>query len=87
MIHQFGSLLALFFGIFSEAGAWSAGEVAGWFRDAGLEAKEPWSHWMMHDLALHIAHEYGQCSAGRSVLRVPRDRALRPSVKKTEGRK
>jgi hypothetical protein len=49
-----GSLLDLFSGIFSEAGSGSAGEVAGWFRDAGLEAKVPRSPGMMPDLALHI---------------------------------
>ena len=49
-IRQIGSLLDLFFGIFSEAGTRSAGEVAGWFRDAGLEARLP-------DLALHIGRK------------------------------
>ena len=58
-IHQFGGLLDLFFGIFSEAGTWSAGEVAGWFRDAGLEAKAPRSPRMMPDLALHIGRKHG----------------------------
>jgi 2-polyprenyl-3-methyl-5-hydroxy-6-metoxy-1,4-benzoquinol methylase len=58
-IRQIGSLLDLYFGIFSEAGTWSAGEVAGWFRDAGLEAKVPQSPGMMPDLALHIGRKHG----------------------------
>ena len=58
-IHQFGSLLDLFFGIFNEAGMWCAGEVAGCFRDAGLEANLPQSPRMMPDLALHIGHKHG----------------------------
>jgi SAM-dependent methyltransferase len=57
-IHQFGGLLGLFFGIFSEAGTLSAGEVAGWFRDAGLEAKFPRSPRMMPSLALHIGRKH-----------------------------
>jgi hypothetical protein len=62
-IHQFGSLLDLFFGIFSEAGSWSAVEVAEWFRDAGLEAKVLRSPRMMPALALHIGRKHGECSA------------------------
>ena len=58
-IHQFGILLDLFFGIFNEAGMWCAGEVAGCFRDAGLEANVPQSPRMMPDLALHIGHKHG----------------------------
>lgn len=58
-IHQVGSLLDLFFSIFSEAGTWSTGEVAGWIRDAGLEARVPRSSWMMPDLALHIGFRHG----------------------------
>jgi 2-polyprenyl-3-methyl-5-hydroxy-6-metoxy-1,4-benzoquinol methylase len=57
-IRQVGGLMDLFFGIFSEAGTWSAGEVAAWFRDAGLEAKVPRSPRMMPDLTLHIGHKH-----------------------------
>jgi SAM-dependent methyltransferase len=53
-IRQIGGLLDLFFGFFSEAGTWSAAEVASWFRDAGLEAQKPRSPFMMPDLALHV---------------------------------
>jgi SAM-dependent methyltransferase len=53
-IRQFGGLLDLFFGFFSEAGTWSRAEVAGWFREAGLEAQKPRSPRMAPDLALHI---------------------------------
>ena len=53
-IRQIGGLLDLFFGFFSEAGTWSRAEVAGWFREAGLEAQKPRLPWMAPDLALHI---------------------------------
>lgn len=53
-IRQIGGLLDLFFGFFSAAGTWSRAEVAGWFREAGLEAQKARSPWMAPDLALHI---------------------------------
>ena len=53
-IRQVGGLLDLFFGFFSEAGTWSRVEVAGWFREAGLEGQKPRSPWMAPDLALYI---------------------------------
>ena len=58
-IRRFGSLPDLLFGIFSEAGTGCAGEVAGCFRDAGLEANVPQSPRMMPDLALHIGRKHG----------------------------
>lgn len=59
-IRQIGGLLDLFFGFFSEAGTWSSAEVAGWFREAGLEAKKPRHPRLMRDLALHIARKPGE---------------------------
>jgi SAM-dependent methyltransferase len=53
-IRQVGGLMDLFFGIFSEAGTWSRAEVAGWFREAGLEAQKSRSPRLAPDLALHI---------------------------------
>jgi hypothetical protein len=47
----------LFFGFFSEAGTWSATEVASWFHEAGLEAQRPRSPFMMPDLALHVGRK------------------------------
>jgi hypothetical protein len=56
----FGSLLDLFFSIFSAAGTWSARDVARWFRDAGLEAKVNRSPGMMPDLRLYIGRKHGR---------------------------
>jgi ubiquinone/menaquinone biosynthesis C-methylase UbiE len=56
-IRQVGGLLDLFFGLFSEAGTWSAAEVASWFREAGLTVRRPRSPWMMPDLALYVARK------------------------------
>jgi SAM-dependent methyltransferase len=56
-IRQIGGLLDLFFGLFSEAGTWSAAEVASWFREAGLEAARERRPLMMPDLALHTARK------------------------------
>jgi 2-polyprenyl-3-methyl-5-hydroxy-6-metoxy-1,4-benzoquinol methylase len=56
-IRQIGALFDLFFGFFSEAGTWSATEVAAWFQEAGLEAQKPRSPWMMSGLALHVARK------------------------------
>jgi predicted O-methyltransferase YrrM len=56
-IRQVGGLLDLFFGFFSEAGTWSAAEVAEWLRQAGLEAQRPRSPRLMPDLALHVGRK------------------------------
>ena len=56
-IRQMGALFDLYFGFSSEAGTWSAAEVAGWFRQAGLEVQEPRHPWIMPDLALHIGRK------------------------------
>jgi hypothetical protein len=56
-IRQLGGLLDLFFGFFSEAGTWSAAEVASWFQAAGLEAQKPRHPRMMRDLALHVGRK------------------------------
>jgi SAM-dependent methyltransferase len=56
-IQQIGGLLDLFFGLFSEAGTWSAAEIAAWFREAGLEAQKARSPWMMSGLALHVGRK------------------------------
>jgi 2-polyprenyl-3-methyl-5-hydroxy-6-metoxy-1,4-benzoquinol methylase len=53
-IRQIGSLLDLYFGLLSEAGNWSRAEIAGWFREAGLEAQKPRSPRMGPDMVLHI---------------------------------
>jgi 2-polyprenyl-3-methyl-5-hydroxy-6-metoxy-1,4-benzoquinol methylase len=56
-IRQIGGLMDLFFGFFSEAGTWSAVEIASWFRDAGLHSARVRRPWMMPDLALHSARK------------------------------
>ncbi len=56
-IRQIGGLLDLFFGFFSEAGTWSAAEVAEWFRAAGLDAQKPRSPRMMSGLQLHMGRK------------------------------
>ena len=38
---QTGALLDLYFAITSNSGTWSADEIAGWFRDAGLKPARP----------------------------------------------
>ena len=53
-IRQIGGLLDLFFGLFSEAGTWSAKEVADWFQAASLQTQKPRHPRMMRGLALHI---------------------------------
>jgi len=53
-IHQIGGLLDLFFGIFSEAGTWSAAEIAAWYQQAGLKTLKARSPRMMSGLALHV---------------------------------
>jgi len=44
-------------GLFSEAGTWSAAEIAAWFGEAGLKATRPRSPWMMTGLALHVGRK------------------------------
>lgn len=56
-IRQIGGLLDLFFGLFSEAGTWSAAEIADWFQAAGLVAQKPRRPRMMPDLALHVGRK------------------------------
>jgi len=56
-IRQLGGLMDLFFGLFSEAGTWSAAEVAEWFRQAGLEPSKPKRMWFGPDLALHVGRK------------------------------
>jgi SAM-dependent methyltransferase len=59
-IRQIGGLMDLFFGFFSEAGTWSAAEIANWFREAGLHSATVQRPWMMPDLALHSARKLAQ---------------------------
>lgn len=56
-IQQLGSLLDLFFGFFSQAGTWSAAEIAEWFRQAGLVLLQSRSPPLMSGLALHSARK------------------------------
>ena len=56
-IRQIGGLMDLFFGFFSEAGTWSAAEIASWFREAGLHSVKVQRPWLMPDLALHSARK------------------------------
>ena len=58
-IRQLGGLMDLFFGLFSQAGTWSANDVAGWYCDAGLEPRKPKRMWFGPDLALHVGHKPG----------------------------
>lgn len=53
-IRQLGGLMDLFFGLFSEAGTWSAAEIADWYHGAGLEPRKPRWMWFGPDLALHV---------------------------------
>jgi SAM-dependent methyltransferase len=62
---QLGALMDLFFGLFSESGTWSPAEIAGWFRDAGLETRKPRRMWFGPDLALHIARKPSDQADGR----------------------
>jgi 2-polyprenyl-3-methyl-5-hydroxy-6-metoxy-1,4-benzoquinol methylase len=56
-IRQIGGLMDLFFGLFSEAGTWSAAEIASWVREAGLDSTRVRRPWMMPDLVLHTARK------------------------------
>jgi SAM-dependent methyltransferase len=38
---QLGALMELYFALTSRSGTWSPREMAGWQRDAGLEARDP----------------------------------------------
>ena len=49
----------LFFGLFSEAGTWSAEEIGGWYKDAGLDPLKPKRMWFGPDLALHVGRKTG----------------------------
>jgi hypothetical protein len=54
---QLGGLMDLFFGLFSEAGTWSAAEIAGWCKGAGLQPRKPKRMWFGPDLALLMARK------------------------------
>jgi len=56
-VRQLGGLMDLFFGLFSEAGTWSAEEIAGWYQGAGLTPQKPKRMWFGPDLALHIGRK------------------------------
>jgi hypothetical protein len=56
-IRQLGGLMDLFFGLFSQAGTWSAEEIAGWYRDADLVPRKAKRMLMGPDLALHVARK------------------------------
>jgi 2-polyprenyl-3-methyl-5-hydroxy-6-metoxy-1,4-benzoquinol methylase len=56
-VRQMGGLMDLFFGLFSEAGTWSADEIAEWFRQAGLRPHKPRRAWLMRDMALHVGRK------------------------------
>ena len=47
----------LFFGLFSEAGTWSADEIVDWYRGADLEPLKPRRMWFGPDLALLIGRK------------------------------
>ena len=47
----------LFFGLFTQAGTWSAAEIADWYRGAGLEPLKPKRMWFGPDLALLIGRK------------------------------
>jgi len=52
-----GGLMDLFFGLFSEAGTWSAAEIAAWHKGAGLESCKPKRMMFGPDLAFHTARK------------------------------
>jgi SAM-dependent methyltransferase len=56
-VRQMGAFFDLYFGFTSEAGVWSAAEVADWFRQAGLEVQKPRHPWIMPELALHVGRK------------------------------
>jgi SAM-dependent methyltransferase len=56
-IRQLGGLMDLFFGLFSQAGTWSADEIANWYKGAGLEPRKPKRMWFGPDLALHVGQK------------------------------
>jgi 2-polyprenyl-3-methyl-5-hydroxy-6-metoxy-1,4-benzoquinol methylase len=64
-IRQLGGLMDLFFGLFSQAGTWSAHEIADWIRDAGLEPRKPIRMWFGPDLALLIGRRPRTKALGR----------------------
>jgi SAM-dependent methyltransferase len=64
-VRQLGGLMDLFFGLFSEAGTWSAEEIAGWYRAAGLVPRQSKRMWLGPDLALHLGDKPGYANAVR----------------------
>jgi predicted O-methyltransferase YrrM len=56
-IRQVGGLMDLYFGLFSESGTWSADEISGWHRAAGLVPSRPKRMGMGPDLALFVARK------------------------------
>jgi hypothetical protein len=58
-IRQIGGLLDLYFGCLSEAGSWSHAEIAGGFREAGLEARRTRSPRVGPDIELHVGRRRG----------------------------
>jgi SAM-dependent methyltransferase len=54
-ISQLGGLLDLYFAITSSSGTWSAAEIAGWQREAGLAPRKPVRLWKASDLVLQAA--------------------------------
>jgi SAM-dependent methyltransferase len=55
---QLGGLMDLFFGLFSQAGTWSAAEIASWYQSAGLTPQKPKRMWFGPDLAMHIGRKH-----------------------------
>ena len=56
-IRQFGGLMDLFFGMFSQAGTWSAAEISDWYKGAGLQPQKATRMWFGPDLALLVARK------------------------------
>jgi 2-polyprenyl-3-methyl-5-hydroxy-6-metoxy-1,4-benzoquinol methylase len=56
-VRQLGGLMDLFFGLFSEAGTWSAEEITDWCKGAGLVPQKLKRMWFGPDLALHIGRK------------------------------
>jgi SAM-dependent methyltransferase len=56
-VRQLGGLLDLFFGLFSQAGTWSADEIASWYKGAGFESRKPKRMWFGPDLALLVGRK------------------------------
>ena len=56
-IRQLGGLMDLFFGLFSEAGTWSAEQIAAWCREADLVPQKPKRMLFGPDLALYLGRK------------------------------